>query len=447
MYGYARVSTRAQKEDRQLTALTQFGVEEEYIVVEKQSGKDFERPLYKELLENMREHDVLVIKSIDRLGRNYDEILEQWAHLTKELGIAIVVLDMPLLDTREGRDLTGTLVADIVLQLLSYVAQTERDFMRQRQAEGIEAAKARGVRFGRERIPMPTGFEGLAEDWWNGCVSATDAGKQMGISRDTFLRRAREWGADAGYVERSLAPVTHIEAAGQEQIQQVQPEAGNCEAEELLNDSAHSSSEPPGADEIIPQERSCAAAGGVPTGDVKITYVNRSAGKDAPAVFLFTENELPFFDTLKEDMPKRTFERAGCGSCAVLPHNADASWEDGSCPAAYPAAEIGGYGVSADFGKDECAIMAKSVVVRGRKVVIALLPKLDRGLVSEIREGGQFGFTALNSACFYELNLEGLTEVTVGLYGNAKDGYELKIDSKKYALDHGSAIVKRVLEL
>ncbi len=206
MYGYARVSTRVQKEDRQLAALTQFGVEEKHIVVEKQSGKDFDRPLYKRLLEKMRAHDVLVVKSIDRLGRNYEEILEQWAHLTKERGVSIVVLDMPLLDTREGRDLTGTLVADIVLQLLSYVAQTERDFMRQRQAEGIEAAKARGVRFGRERIPMPVGFDGLAEDWWDGCVSAGDAARQIGVSRDTFLRRAREWGAQTGYGQRSLPP-------------------------------------------------------------------------------------------------------------------------------------------------------------------------------------------------------------------------------------------------
>ncbi len=205
MYGYARVSTRVQKEDRQLTALTQFGVEEENIVVEKQSGKNFDRPLYRRLVKKMRAHDVLVVKSIDRLGRNYEEILEQWAYLTKELGIAIVVLDMPLLDTREGRDLTGTLVADIVLQLLSYVAQTERDFMRQRQAEGIEAAKARGVRFGRERISMPDGFDELAEDWWNGYVSAEDAGKRIGVSRDTFLRRAKEWGARSGYAERRPA--------------------------------------------------------------------------------------------------------------------------------------------------------------------------------------------------------------------------------------------------
>jgi len=204
MYGYARVSTRVQREDRQLAALTQFGVEEAYIVVEKQSGKDFDRPLYKGLLGKMREHDVLVVKSIDRLGRNYEEILEQWAYLTKERGISIVVLDMPLLDTREGRDLTGTLVADIVLQLLSYVAQTERDFMRQRQAEGIEAAKARGVRFGRERISLPERFEDLAEDWWGGYVSASDAARQIGVSRDTFLRRAKEWGTQAGYTERGL---------------------------------------------------------------------------------------------------------------------------------------------------------------------------------------------------------------------------------------------------
>ncbi len=199
MYGYARVSTRVQKEDRQLAALTQFGVEEEDIVVEKQSGKDFERPLYKGMLKKMRARDVLVVKSIDRLGRNYEEILEQWAYLTKERDISIVVLDMPLLDTREGRDLTGTLVADIVLQLLSYVAQTERDFMRQRQAEGIEAARARGVRFGRGRIPLPEGFDNLAEEWMAGGVSATDAGRQMGVSRDTFLRRVKEWEcAEAG---------------------------------------------------------------------------------------------------------------------------------------------------------------------------------------------------------------------------------------------------------
>jgi len=206
LYGYARVSTRVQKEDRQLSALTQFGVSMERIVVEKQSGKDFQRPLYLRLVAEMGRGDVLVVKSIDRLGRNYEEILEQWAYLTKTREIAIVVLDMPLLDTREGRDLTGTLVADIVLQLLSYVAQTERDFMRQRQAEGIQAARARGVRFGRERIPMPEDFPQLAEDWWQGRLSASECGRRLGISRDTFLRRVKEWGTAEGYEMQSRSP-------------------------------------------------------------------------------------------------------------------------------------------------------------------------------------------------------------------------------------------------
>ena len=197
MYGYARVSTRSQKEDRQLAALKDFGVAEERITVEKQSGKNFDRPLYQRLARALRSGDVLVIKSIDRLGRNYDEILEQWAYITKTKRAAIVVLDMPLLDTREGRDLTGTLVADIVLQLLSYVAQTEREFLRQRQAEGIAAAKERGVRFGPDRIPMPEGFDELAEDWKNGYISATEAGRQLGISRKTFTRRATEWRQEA----------------------------------------------------------------------------------------------------------------------------------------------------------------------------------------------------------------------------------------------------------
>ena len=197
-YGYVRVSTKTQKEDRQLSAMQAFGIPTEYILIEKQSGKDFDRPIYLQLLGQLRPGDVLVVKSIDRLGRNYDEILEQWASLTKEKRVAIVVLDMPLLDTREDRDLTGTLIADIVLQLLSYVAQTERDFLRQRQAEGIAAAKAKGVRFGPERIPMPAAFEHLAEDWLSGRVSAARAGKELGISRSTFTRRAEEWGKRNG---------------------------------------------------------------------------------------------------------------------------------------------------------------------------------------------------------------------------------------------------------
>lgn len=204
MYGYVRVSTREQKEHRQISAMREFGVDDLYIVVEKQSGKDFERPLYKKLVNQLMSGDVLVVKSIDRLGRNYDEILEQWGHLTKQRGVSIVVLDMPLLDTRSGRDLTGTLVADIVLQLLSYVAQTEREFNHQRQAEGIAAAKERGVRFGRERIPLPEAFEELAEDWWNGRVSAVQAGKKLGISRHTFTRRAMEWGDKQGRTGRVI---------------------------------------------------------------------------------------------------------------------------------------------------------------------------------------------------------------------------------------------------
>lgn len=192
-YGYVRVSTRGQNEDRQLIAMREFGIPAERIVVEKQSGKNFERPLYLRLVQGMDRGDVLVIKSIDRLGRNYEEILEQWASLTKERAIAIVVLDMPLLDTRTDRDLTGILVSDIVLQLLSYVAQTERDLIHQRQAEGIAAAKERGVRFGRARIPMPAGFEELAVDWWYGRVSAVQAGRKLGVSRTTFKSRAEEW--------------------------------------------------------------------------------------------------------------------------------------------------------------------------------------------------------------------------------------------------------------
>ena len=149
-YGYARVSSKEQNEQRQAIALTEFGIVEKYIYVDKQSGRDFERPQYRRLVRKLKDGDTLVVKSIDRLGRNYGEILEQWRIITKEKAAAIAVLDMPLLDTRKSRDLTGTLIADIVLQLLSYVAQTEREFIRQRQAEGIAAAKLRGVQFGRK---------------------------------------------------------------------------------------------------------------------------------------------------------------------------------------------------------------------------------------------------------------------------------------------------------
>lgn len=191
-YGYVRVSTKDQNEVRQMIAMREFGVGERYIFVEKQSGKDFNRPQYKRLLRRLKKGDTLVIKSIDRLGRNYDEIIEQWRFITKEKQAAIVVLDMPLLDTRQGRDLTGTLIADIVLQLLSYVAQTEREFIKRRQAEGIAAAKARGVRFGPRPIERPEHYEACYSAWKRGDISAREAARRLNVSHNTFLRWARK---------------------------------------------------------------------------------------------------------------------------------------------------------------------------------------------------------------------------------------------------------------
>lgn len=188
-YGYIRVSTREQNEARQVIALREFGVDR--VFMDKQSGKDFNRPEYQALLKQLRSGDVLVVKSIDRLGRNYAEILEQWRTITKEIGASIVVLDMPLLDTRSNRDLTGTLIADIVLQLLSYVAETERSFIRQRQKEGIAAAKAKGTKFGPPQRPRPAGFEALVESWKCGEVSAREAGRRLGVPHTTFLKWAK----------------------------------------------------------------------------------------------------------------------------------------------------------------------------------------------------------------------------------------------------------------
>ena len=192
MYGYIRVSSRDQNEDRQRIAMQEFGISDDCLYMDKQSGKDFERPGYKRLLRKIKPGDTLVIKSIDRLGRNYEEILEQWRLITKETRIAVVVLDMPLLDTRQGRDLTGTLIADIVLQLLSYVAQTEREFIRQRQAEGIAAAKARGVQFGRKPMERPSNFEAIREGWREGRLSARAAAKCLGVAHRTFIKWATE---------------------------------------------------------------------------------------------------------------------------------------------------------------------------------------------------------------------------------------------------------------
>lgn len=192
LYGYARVSTRGQKEDRQLTALTEFGVTAEHIVVEKQSGKNFDRPLYQQLVRAFRPGDVLAIKSIDRLGRNYEEILEQWAYITKTCRAAIVVLDMPLLDTRKkGDDLTGTFVADLVLQILSYVAQSERENIRKRQAEGIAAAKARGVHFGNPGKPVPADFAETVEKWRRKEIRLPEALEHLGIGRTYFYRHVK----------------------------------------------------------------------------------------------------------------------------------------------------------------------------------------------------------------------------------------------------------------
>lgn len=187
-YGYARVSTKEQNEQRQIVALEVFGLKREQIYIDKQSGKDFERKNYQRLLRKLKAGDTLVVKSIDRLGRNYNEILEQWRMITKEKGAAIVVLDMPLLDTRRNRDLTGTLIADIVLQLLSYVAQTEREMIRQRQAEGIAVAKAQGVRFGRPPKERPEEFAAVYQAWQRKEISAREAARRLDVTHKTFLR-------------------------------------------------------------------------------------------------------------------------------------------------------------------------------------------------------------------------------------------------------------------
>ena len=190
-YGYIRVSTREQNEDRQLIAMREQCISEEYIYTDKQSGKDFDRPAYRQLMEKLRPGDLLVVKSIDRLGRNYEEILEQWRRITKEIRSCIRVLDMPLLDTSVYQDLTGTLIADIVLQLLSYVAQTERENIRQRQAEGIAAAKERGVKFGRREKKRPENFDDTAQLWLDGYISAREGARRVGMNHCTFIKYAK----------------------------------------------------------------------------------------------------------------------------------------------------------------------------------------------------------------------------------------------------------------
>ena len=188
IYGYIRVSTKEQNEDRQIIALKEYGISSADIYIDKQSGKDFERPQYKKLIRKLKKGDTLVVKSIGRLGRNYEEILEQWRIITKDIQANIAVLDMPLLDTRRSNDLTGTLIADIVLQLLSYVAENERENIRQRQTEGIAASKARGVRFGRKPMNRPPEYETLRDSYLKGEISCRSAAHQLGITYKTFKK-------------------------------------------------------------------------------------------------------------------------------------------------------------------------------------------------------------------------------------------------------------------
>ena len=190
IYGYMRVSAKEQNEDRQKIALTEMGVPENNIYMDKQSGKDFERTQYKRLLRKLNENSVLYIKSIDRLGRNYGELNEQWRIITKEKKADIVVIDMPLLDTRREKNLLGTFISDVVLALLSYVAENERTNIKQRQAEGIAAAKARGVKFGRPPLPIPQNFYQMHKDWRAGKITIEEAAKACNMCPKTFYSKA-----------------------------------------------------------------------------------------------------------------------------------------------------------------------------------------------------------------------------------------------------------------
>lgn len=192
-YGYMRCSSREQNEDRQLIALKEMGVPEKQIYMDKQSGKDFNRPQYKRLLRKLDNNSVLFVKSIDRLGRNYADLNEQWRIITKEKGADIVVIDMPILDTRRDKNLLGTFISDIVLVLLSYIAENERINIRQRQAEGIAAAKARGVKFGRPAIPLPNNFYEVHKQWRNKELTLEQAAKACSLSVSTFYDKARKF--------------------------------------------------------------------------------------------------------------------------------------------------------------------------------------------------------------------------------------------------------------
>lgn len=193
VYGYVRVSSTDQNEDRQMVALSNCDIPKGNIYMDKQSGKDFERPQYKKLVKKLKQGDLLYILSIDRLGRNYEEIQKQWRILTKDIGIDICVIDMPLLDTRKGKDLMGAFIADLVLQILSFVAQNERENIKKRQAQGIDAAKARGVRFGRPNVPIPKGFSNYITKLKNGQISTFEVLKETGLSKSTLYRKIKEY--------------------------------------------------------------------------------------------------------------------------------------------------------------------------------------------------------------------------------------------------------------
>ncbi len=193
IYGYVRVSSTDQNEERQMVALAEAGVLEKNIFMDKQSGKSFDRPRYKKLVKKLKQGDLLYILSIDRLGRNYEEIQNQWRIITKEIGADICVIDMPLLDTRQGKDLMGTFIADLVLQILSFVAQSERENIKKRQEQGIAAAKAKGVRFGRPEIPVPDNFGKLVSDWEKKRLSFEELLKMCNMSEATFYRKLREY--------------------------------------------------------------------------------------------------------------------------------------------------------------------------------------------------------------------------------------------------------------
>ena len=198
IYGYVRVSSTDQNEERQMVALAEAGVSEKNIFMDKQSGKSFDRPQYKKLVKKLKTGDLLYVLSIDRLGRNYEEIQNQWRIITKEIGADICVLDMPLLDTRQGKDLMGTFIADLVLQILSFVAQSERENIKKRQEQGIAAAKAKGVRFERPEIPLPDNFGKLVKDWEKKRTSFEETLRLCNMSEATFYRKLREYRISKG---------------------------------------------------------------------------------------------------------------------------------------------------------------------------------------------------------------------------------------------------------